>query len=327
MKNLTLNQIIRLYLLEVEGRRLSAHTIADYRVSFNRLTDHFGSDKPFSDIDVPAMREFFAYLATTAFSVPDSAIPRPPTKLSKKTLLNHHTAYSALWTWATNNDEATAHIMRRIPRPRPEQTEIVPLSQRDFEALLAACNGTRDYIHHRSGDTTSNARPTALRDRAILYLLIDTGVRASELCDLRLREIDTKNRQITVTGKGDKTRTIPLSDHTWRIVMKYVLTERDNQPSDAPVFASKHGGPLTRNALYQLIRALADLAGVTDAHPHRFRHTFAVMFLRNGGNIYALRKILGHTTLKMVETYLTIAEADIAQAHAIASPVANMRRK
>lgn len=327
MKKLSLNQIIGLYLLEVEGRRLSKHTIADYRVSFNRLGDYFGIDKPFAEIDVPAMREFFAHLSATEFGVPDSAIPRPPTKLSKKTLLNHHTAYSALWTWAVNNDEAAEHIMRRIPRPKPEQTEIVPLSQRDFDAMIAACDGTRDYVHYRSGDTTANARPTALRDRAILYLLIDTGVRASELCDLCLRDLDIKNRQVTVTGKGDKTRTIPLSDQTWRILMKYILTERDNQPNDASVFASKHGGPLTRNALYQLIRALGDIAGVTDAHPHRFRHSFAVMFLRNGGNIYALRKILGHTTLKMVEVYLTIAEADIAQAHAIASPVANMRRK
>ena len=327
MKKLTINQVLGLYLLEVEGRRLSAHTISDYQVAFTRLTNYFGGNKSFAEIDIPAMREFFAHLAATEFSVPDSAIPRPPTKLSKKTLLNHHTAYSALWTWAVNNDEAPEHIMRRIPRPKPETTEILPLSQRDFDAMVAACNGTQDYIHHRSGDTTSNARPTALRDRAILYLLIDTGIRASELCDLQLKHLDTKNRQITVTGKGDKTRTIPLSDQTWRILMKYVLTERDNQPNDAAVFISKHGVPLTRNALYQLIDMLGEAAGVTDAHPHRFRHTFAVMFLRNGGNIYALRKILGHTTLQMVEVYLTVAEADIAQAHAIASPVANMNRK
>jgi integrase/recombinase XerD len=327
MKKLTLNQIIGLYLLEVEGRRLSEHTIMDYRVAFNRLVDYFDGNKTFAEIDVPAMREFFAHLSASEFGVPNAAIPREPIKLSKKTLLNHHTAYSALWTWAVKNDEAAEHIMRRIPRPKPEQTDIVPLSQRDFDAMVAACSGSRDYTHYRSGATTSNTRPTELRDKAILYLLIDTGIRASELCDLRIRDLDSKNRQITVTGKGDKTRTIPLSDQTWRTMMKYILTARDNAPGDSPAFLSKQGTSLTRNALYQLIDTLGTLAGVTDAHPHRFRHSFAVMFLRNGGNIYALRKILGHTTLHMVETYLTIAEADIEHAHALASPVANMRRK
>lgn len=65
---------------------------------------------------------------------------------------------------------------------------------------------------------------------------------------------------------------------------------------------------MTTNGLYQLIKSLGDPAGVTDAHPHRFRHTFAVNFLRNGGNTLELQRLLGHTTLDMVKRYVRIAQ-------------------
>lgn len=86
-----------------------------------------------------------------------------------------------------------------------------------------------------------------------------------------------------------------------------------------------HGQPFDRTALLALLHDLGVKAGVPDCHPHRFRHTFAINFLRNGGNVYELQMALGHTTLEMVRTYLALAETDLQRAHEEASPVTRWR--
>jgi len=78
---------------------------------------------------------------------------------------------------------------------------------------------------------------------------------------------------------------------------------------------------LNRSALQQLLEVIGVRAGVSNCHPHRFRHTFAIQFLRNGGNIYTLQAMLGHTTLDMVKKYLAIAQTDLDRDHEKASPV------
>jgi site-specific recombinase XerD len=93
---------------------------------------------------------------------------------------------------------------------------------------------------------------------------------------------------------------------------------------DHPLFANLlTGEPMVYDTLRSLMDRLQEQAGVHDVHAHRFRHTFAITFLRNGGDIYTLQKILGHSTLEMVKTYLDIAKSDIARAHEKASPVTN----
>ncbi len=94
---------------------------------------------------------------------------------------------------------------------------------------------------------------------------------------------------------------------------------------DTALLTMPSGRPYHRKALYKLVRRLGEKAGVPHCHPHRFRHTFAVNFLRNGGNVYALQMALGHTTLEMVEAYLKLAQADLEAAHRQASPAANWR--
>jgi len=85
------------------------------------------------------------------------------------------------------------------------------------------------------------------------------------------------------------------------------------------------GHELDARDLYHIIVRIANRAEVKEAHPHRFRHTFAIQFLRNRGDVYTLQMILGHTTLDMVRRYLALAQSDIEAAHRLASPVANWR--
>jgi len=103
-----------------------------------------------------------------------------------------------VWTWAVNQDFTPDHLLRQIERPRPEKRAIHPFSQADVRALLSAIGTSKPYNNH--GTTTSNNLPNQDRNRAIILILIDTGIRAEEFCNLKVCDLDTKNLQIKVFG-------------------------------------------------------------------------------------------------------------------------------
>lgn len=211
--------------------------------------------------------------------------------VGEKTLLNMHIGLAALWTYAVKEDFAPKHIVRMVERPKPIKLIVQPFTEIEIRAMLSAINN----------------EPS--RNRSIILTLLDTGVRNTELISLKRTDIDLVNRHIKVLGKGNKERLIPFSPRTASSIFSHLAT------SDGDPF------PLTRTSLSQYIRRLGKRAGVLGAHPHKFRHTFAVNYLRNGGNAYELQQLLGHSTMEMVRTYVNLAQVDLDTAHARASPV------
>lgn len=306
MTNFTLSRIFEGYLLHLEARRLSANTVATYRYAYRKLTQAIPGDWPLADITGDHI--------ALALAAQDT--------LSNKTLLNVHAAWSAFWTWAIQQGFADTNPVEAVERPRPEKREIVPFSRDDVIALLKACDQTKNYARPGKREC-ANTRPTAQRDRAILMLLLDTGLRASELCALRVRDADMGNRYIIVQGKGNKERLLPMDVSTMQSLWKY-LASRETAPED-PLIITTEGNPLDRQQLRHLLDHLGKRAGIARVYPHRFRHTFAIQYLRNGGDVYTLQRLLGHTTLDMVKRYLAIAQADVQAAHRKASPAANWK--
>jgi site-specific recombinase XerD len=139
-----------------------------------------------------------------------------------------------------------------------------------------------------------------------------------------MRNLDLRNRGLQVIGKGDKERYIPFSARTGKSLFRY-LTLRPQDALYQNVFLGKAGLPLDRTEILHMLNALGKRAGVQDCHPHRFRHTFAVNYLRNGGDPYTLQIILGHSTMEMVQRYLRLSQIDFDTKHRLASPVENMR--
>lgn len=306
--HLTLTQAIDGYQLAFQARHLSSHTLADYQNTFRKLVDHLG-DPPFDQISHTDIVDFLAV----------------QTGVSNKTVLNYHIGLSALWTWAVTERLASEHILRRVPKPKPQKTEIIPFTEADIKAILSAVEHTRVYPS-RLKRPCVNRRRTALRDRAIILLLIDTGIRATELCELRLHQCDLRNKRITVWGKGSKQRSLPLSASTSQAVWKYIQAERTEARAGDSIFVTSiNPQPMDHNQLCRLLKHAGDRAGIADVHPHRFRHTFAIQYLRNGGDSFTLQRMLGHSTMEMVRTYLQLAQADLETAHRRASPVDNWR--
>jgi integrase/recombinase XerD len=125
-------------------------------------------------------------------------------------------------------------------------------------------------------------------------------------------------------GKGDKERYVYLGKTAKRAIWRYLI-DRQKTDASAPLFSTTTDRFLDRNNLRHMLNGIARSASVENVHPHRFRHTFAINFLRNGGNIFALQRLLGHERLDTVKIYVHLAQSDLEQAQRIASPADNWR--
>jgi integrase/recombinase XerD len=156
-------------------------------------------------------------------------------------------------------------------------------------------------------------RVTGKRDRAIILTLLDTSLRASELCALKMGDLEQKTGRLQVKhgraggAKGGKGRTVFLGKTARRTLWLYLTTCEDADDPGAPLFIGRFNRPLNRDTLRQVIASSEDKAGVKDCHRHRFHHTMAITYLRSGGDVFTLQALLGHSTLDMVQHYARIA--------------------
>ena len=292
--------------MAARARRLSANTLANYGYGFRRFAAWLGEDRVLARVTAGDVRAFLGSLEG----------------LAPKSILNIHVALSALWTWAVGEGLAVENVVREVAPPKPDRKEVLPYSQEDVRAMLGACDQTRAYS--RPGKARcANRRPTALRDKAMILLLVDTGIRATELCELRVYQVDLRNERLTVMGKGRRERMLPISARTGQAIWRYLAAREDGERAAGVLFVTGSGRAMDRNHLRRMLKRAGERGGVQGVTVHRFRHTFAVEFLRNGGNAFALQRMLGHSSLEMVRRYLAIAEADVENAHRSASPVAN----
>lgn len=304
MKQLTFTQALEGYILFAEPN-LSPNTLADYFNTFRKFQRFIGDDLLINEINVEHIAGFISQHQ----------------HLSKKTLKNYHTGLSALWTWAYQQKLVDEKVPQQYTPPRPDQLAIVPYTESDIKAMLASCEKRKAYLLPGQRESATDF-PEGKRLKTSLLLLLDTGIRVSEYCNLKFKDVDLRNRNIMVMGKGRKERQIPISSRTSQAMWTYFST-RPDMVINSPAFATMNGTHIHRDNFLKSIYRLGERAGVQDPTVHRFRHTFAINFLRNGGDIYTLQRILGHSTLDMVKRYLSIAQVDIQAAHRRASPVTN----
>lgn len=282
-------------------------------------------DVPINEVKAQNLRACLAYLRTEYTPRRLSGRTEP---LSPKTIRNVYITLSSLFSWL-QREFGGDNPMKTIPSPDYAVAEVEPFTQAELEALLKAVDYCEPAETHGRQSFTMRRR-TALRDRTLLLFLLDTGLRVSELCVLNIGDVDQKSGKVTVKhgaeggAKGGKGRLVYLGKSARRVLWRYRVTREDSHEADAPLFLAGHRR-LRRDALRQLTASLGEKAQVKDCHPHRFRHTFAITFLRSGGDVFTLQSLLGHATLEMVQHYARIAQVDVEQAHRLASPADNWR--
>jgi site-specific recombinase XerD len=261
------------------------------------------------------LRGFLAYL-TGGHEEPGGrwGNPRMTKSVKPSTVETYFVNLQTLFGFLVQEGDLPDSPMATLKPPVYREDQIQPFTQDEVRRLLDASRKTR---HPR-------------RDEAIVWLLLDTGMRASELVGLNLEHVEMQARRCTVTGKGNKQRSVYFGATAARAVWAY-LREGVREPESPLLTAdagTKPGERLTRSGLLQLIERLGGLARIEGVRcsPHTFRHYFAIEFLRAGGNIFTLKELLGHTSLTMVNRYLKLAQADLENQHRQFSPGDRLRK-
>jgi integrase/recombinase XerC len=159
------------------------------------------------------------------------------------------------------------------------------------------------------------------RDAAVLALLYGCGLRISEALGLKRKEVDGRRDSLTVTGKGNKTRMVPLLPQVARLVADYVAICPYDLPADGPLFVGAKGGPLSPRIIQLVMERLRGALGLADtATPHALRHSFATHLLARGGDLRAIQELLGHASLSTTQIYTGVDAERLLEAYRGAHP-------
>lgn len=184
----------------------------------------------------------------------------------------------------------------------PKVAKVLPhvLTEEETEALLAA---------------PDPETPAGLRDRAMLELLYATGLRVSELVTLPKSALNLQEGFLQVTGKGNKTRLVPVGRPACRAVAEYLAT-RCEEPRNPNVFLSNRGRPMTRVNFWYMIKKYALAAGIQkEISPHVLRHSFATHLLMHGADLRVVQEMLGHSSVTTTERYTHVEYSHVRGAH------------
>ncbi len=302
-----------------EINRHSERTTQARRELLKKLS-WFLAHKSLDVCDIAALRAFLHH-ATNGHKEEGGrwGNPRMTKPTTPGTVKTYHRILRAFFNHLVTEGELDASPMERIPPPIDRPDQVVPFTLEQLAALIQAA--------------TRGNNPK--RDEAILLLLLDTGLRATELCDLLVSDVDFDGGAVLVRdGKGGKSRTVPFSAHTKKSLFQY-LREAPRDVHQALFLADRGGGAggaggaMTRHGLRFLINRLAKRAGISGKRlcPHTMRHSFAVVFIGNGGNVASLQMMLGHTTAKQSLAYVNMANADVQAAHRAFSPVSALKKQ
>jgi site-specific recombinase XerD len=297
------------WILDGELRQLSLRTLAERRDLLEKLfwfLDREGRDT----LGLKELKAFFHHL-NNGHTDPGGRFgnPRLTAPLRPVSLRGWHIVLSAWFGWMVKEEYLEANLIKRVPAPIVREDIKQPLSGEQLRRLLAAAKRS----------------PHARRDVALLLFLADTGVRCTELIELKTSNVDLQSRTFKVTGKGRKNRQGYLGSATTQALKAYGRSKRGKKCEY--VFESEKGNcgnigePLTRSGVQQMLKRLAQAAGIQgQVSPHQFRRFASVEFLRGGGSVFALQQMLGHSTLAMTRRYCSLAEADVEAQHRQFSP-------
>ena len=301
-----LDRLIEGFLLSCKVENKSPATISFYKNILDKF-QWFLSKYGVDTIDATTIRQFLGYLKDTPNRW-DSTNKRANRPVCAYTVDRYYTGLSALFRWAINEGMVETNPMATIKKPRFQRKIIKGLEP-------AICNKLIGYFNGKSlGD---------YRNRTILMMFLDTGLRLSELANLHLSDINLEKGIIRVIGKGNKERLVRIGLKTQKALWNY-RARRDSNTDY--IWIGRENQPLTATGIAQMVRNLGKSLNLS-LSPHKLRHSFAISFLRNGANPFELQIALGHTTLEMTRRYTqALGFEDVFKRHILASPVDRLVR-
>jgi integrase/recombinase XerD len=175
------------------------------------------------------------------------------------------------------------------------------LNQSEIDTLLAAPDVSQE---------------TGLRDRALLELMYACGLRVSEAVNVQLKDIDLDSGILTTTGKGSKTRRVPVGSSAVEWVKTYLVLRRKKTDIDVEhLFVTHAGRPLNRQVIHKLVSEYADKCGLPDVSPHTLRHSFATHLVQNSADIRSVQQMLGHADISTTQIYTHMTDEHLRKSY------------
>lgn len=296
-------------------------TLNGYKSSLSVLSRYLGNPEV-NEITTENLKAFFHHLRTDYEPERGNGSKDPLASAS------HHRYWKSIrcfFKWAAE-DLKTGRPDLLIKMPAYTNKEISPFTTEEIQSMVRACEKSK-IISDGKRRPYQFKRPLGLRNKALILVLLDTGVRAGEFCRLRIKDVNLDNGEVHVMPhhvRKTRPRTVYLGKVARKAVWRYLAERPDAKPDDR-LIVTMYDHPMTQRSLLVEVKSIAEAAGVKNAHPHRFRHTFAIQLLRNGADVFTLQRLLGHATLEMVKHYLSLADSDASEAHRKASPADNWR--
>ena len=298
---------------QTEGK--SPRTVEYYRENLKRFLWYAEKQGWSDDIRLLTewhIREFLGYVAseTCRWGLQGNGSETSQKKASHSTVHHYFVVLSVFFSWLVIDGFLRESPLARIKVAKPKPKVIKPYEKDDIKRMIGVCD--YDYEH--------NAKFLGSRNKAIVLVLLDTGIRLSELVGMNVGDIDIRNGNIRVTGKGSKERMVKIGKISQKAVWKYLMYRHDN--GQHRLWLTEEGKILGQRGVQSLVERLLQRAGINGSGSvHRFRHTFALNFLRVDKNVFNLQYLLGHSELEMVRRYTTtLGMEDALKAHEKASP-------
>lgn len=294
-----LRDVVEEYLaaLRVAGR--SPRTIEWYHANlaeFIRFVERDGRAATVADLQPARVRRWLL------------ALNARPTALAPSSLAGRVRTVKAFGTWIAGELDLPVNPVRGVPIPRVPDQLVPSLRDHEIVRLIQAASESR---HPQ-------------RDLALVLLMIDTGIRLSEVASLNIADVDLIEGRCRVMGKGSRERLVPIGRRTRKTLRAWTSVRRPSPAANSPLFAGPRGSRLSARGIHQLIRRLARRGAIeTRCSPHVLRHTFARAFLTNGGDVFSLQRILGHSprSIQVTRRYVELVDDDLRAVHRRVSPV------
>lgn len=297
-EEISLNQAFLEYIEEKQVENLSPKSI----ISYENIYHIFSKDMDVTDeivandIDVQVIHNWIRILKKRVKDV---------------TVNSYLSDIRGFFYWCMNDERKYITPKFKIPYVKFQEAPPKHYNSDEIEALLKKPLKTDSF-----GDW---------RNWAIVYFIMGTGARASTVCSTKIEDIDFINKGISYEHtKNNKSLVIPLSSELEKVLKEYIKIWRSNAKPSELLFPSVSNTPYNAKMLWNSMKKYFNKRGIEKTTIHGLRHTFAINWVRNNGNVFILQRILGHATLEMTKKYVNLYGEDLREEYSIYNPLDTM---